>query len=117
QDWTFDEMSEHLNRGIAEQVSAAISDEERPLLAEEVKVGCTQTMLLCLDRPRRLAYILADIFLLDDEIASRIIGLDRRLFGALVESARARLHAFMVERCGIINPACSCRCSSRLGRD
>jgi RNA polymerase sigma factor (sigma-70 family) len=32
------------------------------LLAEEVKLGCTLGMLLCLDRDQRLAYLLSDVF-------------------------------------------------------
>lgn len=41
------------------------------LLEEEVKVGCTPGMLLCLDRDHGLAYVLGEIFELPSERAAR----------------------------------------------
>lgn len=55
---TFGGYGEELERGLADP------DTTRPdagLLAEEVKLGCTLGMLLCLDRDHRLAYILTDV--------------------------------------------------------
>jgi hypothetical protein len=117
QDWTFEEMGEHLDRGLAEEVPADVPPEVAPVFAEEVKIGCTQTMLLCLDRPHRLAYVLSDVLELDEAIAADIVGIEPPLFRALLVNARNRLHAFMGTRCGVINPASSCRCTRRLGRD
>jgi DNA-directed RNA polymerase specialized sigma24 family protein len=57
---TFGGYGEELERGLADP------DTTRPdagLLAEEVKLGCTLGMLLCLDRDHRLAYILTDVCL------------------------------------------------------
>jgi hypothetical protein len=117
QDWTFDEMSKHLDRGLAEEIPAELPSEVRSVYAEEVKIGCTQTMLLCLDRPHRLAYVLADLFEIEHDTAARIIGVDPILFRPLLKNARDRLHTFMAARCGVINAASACRCTRRLGRD
>jgi DNA-directed RNA polymerase specialized sigma24 family protein len=117
QEWTFDEMSHHLDRALAEEVPADVPPEVRPVFAEEVQIGCTQTMLLCLDRPHRLAYVLADMFGMDDATCAYVVGVERPLFVALLENARERLHAFMGMHCGVINPASPCRCTRRLGRD
>lgn len=117
QEWTFEEMGEHLDRALVENVQADVPSEVRHVFAEEVKVGCTQTMLLCLDRPHRLAYVLADVFGLDRATAAYVVGIEPALFDVLLRSARDRLHAFMAARCGIINEAAPCRCTRRLGRD
>jgi len=117
QEWSFDEMSAHLDRGIAEEVPVDMPSEVRTVFAEEVKIGCTQTMLLCLDRPHRLAYVLVDVMEFDEIAAAHMIGIEPALFRVLAESARERLHAFMQTRCGVVNPASPCRCDRRLGRD
>jgi DNA-directed RNA polymerase specialized sigma24 family protein len=117
QEWTFDEMGHHLDRALTEEVPADVPPEVRPVFAEEVKIGCTQTMLLCLDRPHRLVYVLADVFGHDHATAAQIIGVDRSLFTAMLDNARERLHDFMGTRCGVLNPASPCRCTRRLGRD
>src|SRR5688572_24927026 len=51
-----------LRRGTGQQAVRSAggieSNPEQRLLVEEVKVGCTQGMLLCLDRADRTAYVL-----------------------------------------------------------
>jgi len=117
QEWTFEEMGQHLDRALTEEITADVSPEVRSVFAEEVKIGCTQTMLLCLDRPHRLACVLADVFGLHDGPAAHVVGIEPPLFRVLLQSARDRLHVFMGSHCGVINPASPCRCTRRLGRD
>jgi DNA-directed RNA polymerase specialized sigma24 family protein len=117
QEWTFEEMGQHLDRALADEIPVDVPFEVRPVCAEEVKIGCMQTMLLCLDRPDRLAYVLADVFGLDGASAARVVGIEPALFRELLQNARDRLHAFMGARCGVINAASPCRCTRRLGRD
>src|SRR2546430_10372808 len=50
-------LSEDLAEGLA---SDGPGENERSMLIEEVKIGCTLAMLQCLDRPHRLAYILGE---------------------------------------------------------
>jgi hypothetical protein len=65
QDLTFDGFGRELDEGLADRsiVSEPAADES--LLLEEVKLGCTLGMLLCLDRDHRLAYILGEMLELD----------------------------------------------------
>ena len=58
QSLTFDRFADDLAEG---QSAAGPADEERALLVEEVKIGCTVAMLQCLDRPHRLAYVLGEV--------------------------------------------------------
>lgn len=54
-----DEFAEDLAEGFDTSYDGGGVDEG--LLAEEVEVGCTQGMLLCLDREHRIAYILGEV--------------------------------------------------------
>lgn len=52
------------------------------LLAEEVKLGCTLGMLLCLDREHRLAYVLTDVLQIPSADAAFICDVGRRRFAS-----------------------------------
>lgn len=58
---TFDEFGQRLARDLADGPTWEEADAERRVLIEEVKIGCSQAMLLCLDRDHRLAYILGEV--------------------------------------------------------
>ncbi len=79
-------------------------------LAEEVRVGCTEAMLLALDRPQRLAYVLADVFDLPAEDAAQLLDIEPATFRKRLQRARARLAAFLERKCGLSNPVAACRC-------
>src|SRR5215217_8235521 len=84
------------------------------LLVEEVKLGCTQGMLLCLDRDHRLAYILGDVFGVTSQEAAEIVDISPVAYRKRLSRARARLHGFMERKCGLINPDNPCRCARRV---
>jgi hypothetical protein len=86
----------------------------RRLLVEEIKLGCTHGMLLCLDRDHRLAYILGEVFGLSSQEAAEILGIGPAAFRKRLSRARARLHGFMERTCGLVNPDNSCRCAPRV---
>src|SRR5262249_52910848 len=49
---------EKFGRELDENLAAPHARPEDVILLEEIRIGCTLGMLLCLDRPHRLAYIL-----------------------------------------------------------
>src|SRR5258708_11874279 len=59
---SWDAFGRDLSDGLA--ASRGIQDS---LLLEEIKIGCTHAMLLCLDRRHRIAYILGEIVAFDGE--------------------------------------------------
>jgi RNA polymerase sigma factor (sigma-70 family) len=61
---SFESLGGILNDGLSHPEVAPPEAEEN-LFAEEIRLRCTQGMLLCLDRELRIAYLLADIFGLD----------------------------------------------------
>jgi RNA polymerase sigma factor (sigma-70 family) len=107
---SFDAFGRHLAEG-AEDPGA------RPdvrALEEEVKIGCTQAMLLCLDRDDRVAFVLGAVFELDDAGAAAILDIEPAAFRKRLSRARERLRAFMEGHCGLVNPERPCRCSRRI---
>jgi RNA polymerase sigma factor (sigma-70 family) len=111
---TFERFAEQLDEGLAPEAPGPAAEVENRLLVEEVKLGCSQGMLLCLDRDHRLAYILGDVFGVTSQEAAEIVGISPVAFRKRLSRARARLHGFMERKCGLVNPANPCRCARRV---
>jgi RNA polymerase sigma factor (sigma-70 family) len=111
---TFEHFAEQLNQGLAPASADLAEEVENRLLVEEMKLGCTQGMLLCLDREQRLAYILGHVFGLSSNEAAEITGVSPAAFRKRLSRARERLHAFMERKCGLVNAANPCRCARRI---
>ena len=110
---------ENLNfRRFADQLHEGLADPEpgpeAALLAQEVKLGCTLGMLLCLDRDLRLAYVLSDVFDLPSTSGAYICDITPPAFRKRASRARSRLQAFVSEHCGLVNRAVACRCDRRV---
>jgi RNA polymerase sigma factor (sigma-70 family) len=110
---TFAQFSEDLAVGFDEPFDPRGVDEE--VLAEEVKVGCSQAMLLCLDRDQRAAFVLGDVFELTGDEAAEILEITPAAYRKRLSRARARVQAFMSEHCGLVEPGNACRCRRRVG--
>lgn len=87
-----------------------------PLMAEEVKLGCSLAMLTCLDRDQRIAYVLADVFDLPNEEAAALCGVSEETYRQRLSRARRALEAFTTSYCGLVNPRAACRCDQRIVR-
>jgi predicted DNA-binding protein (UPF0251 family) len=98
----------------SERRPAAPADDPQQPLLEEVKLGCTTAMLLCLSREERLSYILGDIFELQSEDAAQALGIRPAAFRKRLSRARERLRAFMRAHCGLVNRAAACSCERRV---
>ena len=110
---SFDEFGEDLARGLDRAYAAPGVDDG--LLEEEVKVGCTQAMLLCLDRGHRAAYIVGEVFDLPSEDAAWILELTPAAYRKRLSRARERVRSFMEGHCGLVRAGNPCRCHRRIG--
>ncbi len=108
---TFGRYGEQLLEGLAAPDSA---QPDAGLLAQEVKLGCTLGMLLCLDRDHRLAYILTDVFDLPSADAAFICGITPAALRKRASRARGRLREFVSVHCGLVNKSAKCRCDRRV---
>jgi RNA polymerase sigma factor (sigma-70 family) len=110
---SFAAFGDDLAHGLDEPFDAGGVDER--LLEEEVKIGCTQAMLLCLDRDHRMAYILGEVFELPGEQAAEVLAISHAAYRKRLARARARVRGFMAGHCGLVDPANPCRCGRRVG--
>jgi RNA polymerase sigma factor (sigma-70 family) len=87
---------------------------EAAMLAEEVRLSCTQAMLQCLERGERIAFVLSDIFELSSADAAWILDITPAAYRKRLERARHRIGAFMNSTCGVVNSGAFCRCARRV---
>jgi RNA polymerase sigma factor (sigma-70 family) len=80
---------------------------------EEIRISCTAGMLLCLDREQRMIYILGEMFDIDHNLGSEILGISAGNFRIRLMRARQDLYNWMNERCGLINKSNPCRCAKK----
>ena len=84
------------------------------ILIEELKIKCWTSMLLCLDRKHRLAFILGEVFDANDQIGSEVLDISKENFRKMLSRARAKIDHFMNHNCGLIHPDNACHCSKKL---
>ena len=111
QDLSFDAFAVDLMQGLADPRDHGVDEH---LLEEEVKIGCTQGMLLCLDREHRLAYILGEVFEINSIEAAFIAETTPQAFRKRLQRSRQRIASFMRGNCGIVDPENACRCRRRI---
>lgn len=104
-----------------QELAAHLSEPDEPedpmqmsFLLEEIKIGCTIGMLLCLDRAHRIAYILGEILDLDSTEAAEILEIPPATFRKRLSRARADMLRFMRSNCGLIDERNVCRCRKRV---
>jgi RNA polymerase sigma factor (sigma-70 family) len=108
---SFDELEGRLAGNLAAG-EPAVDDQ---LLVSEAKLICTTSMLACLDRDHRLAYILGEIFELANDEAAAIMEIGADAFRKRLSRARERMAQFMTRTCGLVDEANSCRCGKQAG--
>jgi RNA polymerase sigma factor (sigma-70 family) len=111
---TFERFGRDLESGLQDRPPAPGADPHQAVLVEELKLGCTTAMLLCLTREERAAYILGEIFALPGAAAARALGIRPVAFRKRLSRARGQLQAFMRAYCGLVNADAVCACERRI---
>lgn len=83
---------------------------EYDLIMEEVQLQCFTGMLLCLDRRRRLAFILGEVLGLGSREGAEIMNLKPDNFRQLLSRGRRQVFSFMRNRCGLVKKKNHCKC-------
>ncbi len=106
---SFDDYAEQLDN-IADEDLSILEKAELKEFIEDAKLGCMNGMLLCLSREQRLVYVLGEIFGVDHNLGSRLLGISKDNFRQILSRARRDLYNFMNNKCGLINTSNPCRC-------
>ncbi len=86
---------------------------ERSVLAEELKLSCTNVMLQCLDAESRCIFILGTMFKVDSRIAGDILGITPEAYRQRLSRVRKKVADFLKEYCGEYGNG-TCRCADRV---
>jgi RNA polymerase sigma factor (sigma-70 family) len=108
---SFDEAGAQLDAALDAYEAAPSLEPDREVLVNEVKVACTHGMLLCLDRPHRLAYVLGEILEFSGDEAAAILEIAPAAFRKRLSRAREEMERFLQEHCGLADPTNRCRCA------
>jgi hypothetical protein len=113
-EWTFEDYGRELDH--TPDADPPAPDSDRPdaqLLLQEVKIGCTSGMLLCLDREQRLVYVLGEMFGVTDRVGAELLEISRDSFRQKLARARRDLCNFMQGKCGLVKASNPCRCAKK----
>ncbi|MDY6943266.1 MAG: RNA polymerase sigma factor [Pseudomonadota bacterium] len=110
---SFEQFADDLAQGLSEPTSRE-SDPEYALLVQEVRVGCTHAMLICLDREHRAAFVLGEILELSNSEGAQVLGISDVAYRKRLSRAKRRLVDFMAGHCGLVNTEAACRCHRRI---
>jgi RNA polymerase sigma factor (sigma-70 family) len=108
---TFEQCEAEVNKIASGQWLEWSSEAENGLLLEEIRIRCMQSLLLCLDRPLRITYILGEIFETTSDEGGYILTISPAAFRQRLSRARKRIQNFMGKNCALIKPKNSCHCA------
>lgn len=86
---------------------------EQSVLAEELKLSCTNVMLQCLDAESRCIFILGTMFKVDSRIAGDILGMTPEAYRQRLSRVRKKVADFLKEYCGEYGSG-TCCCADRV---
>jgi RNA polymerase sigma factor (sigma-70 family) len=111
---SFETIEGLIARGAANPPLPELAEGELTVLEREVRLTCTEGMLLSLDRDQRIAWILAHVFELDSGQAATVLDVDAATYRKRLQRARDRLGAWMGEHCGLVDATNGCNCRRQI---
>lgn len=118
---SLDAMAERLQQGLefGETLAAHHGGEqsltpEDKLAARQVALGCTQNMLMSLDREQRLVYVLDTVFGLSSADAAQVLDTTPAAYRQRLARTRARMENFVTTTCGLARSDAACHCHKQL---
>lgn len=110
----FDDYADLIDTGHSDTVRYSTNEGELSLLEEEVKVSCTQGLLLCLNSVDRMVYILSEILDFNSVEGSEIMKITSENFRKKLSRSRTKVRNFLNNKCGLANPENPCRCIKKI---
>lgn len=86
---------------------------EQAILAEELKMSCTNVLLQCLDAESRCIFVLGTMFKVDSRIAGDILNITPEAYRQRLSRIRHRVADFLSDYCGEYGNG-NCHCRDRL---
>jgi RNA polymerase sigma factor (sigma-70 family) len=83
------------------------------LILDEIRIGCVMGMILCLDRPQRLAFTLGALLGADAKTGGGVMGITADAFRQKLSRGRRKIAKFMDEKCGLVREENPCHCARK----
>lgn len=110
---SFEYYGDDIQNGKIDDVPDLTQNVEKTILAEELKLSCTNVMLQCLDSESRCIFILGTMFKADSRIAGDILGITPEAYRQRLSRIRRKMADFLREYCGAYGNG-TCRCADRV---
>lgn len=106
---TFEYYGADIENGAA-QAQQNRMDVDADMLADELKLSCTNVMLQCFDPESRLVYVLGTMFHVDSKTAGKILGITPEAYRQRLSRLKQRMADFLRAYCGLgTSEKCSCK--------
>lgn len=110
---SFEFYGDDILNGKIDDVPDLTQDVEKSILAEELKMSCTNVMLQCLDVESRCIFILGTMFKVDSRIAGDILGITAEAYRQRLSRTRKKMADFLRDYCGEYGNG-KCHCINRV---
>ncbi len=116
---SLESMAERLHAGLDFGASLTLAGPGTPLTPEDklaarqVAIGCTQNMLMTLDREQRLAYVLDTVFGVSADEGAEVLDIAPAAYRQRLSRARRSLDPFLKKTCGLVSATAACRCEKQ----
>ncbi len=109
----FEYYGDDIENGKIQDVPDLTQNVEKDILAEELKMSCTNVMLQCLDMESRCIFILGTMFKLDSRIAGNILEMTLEAYRQRLSRIRKKMADFLGQYCGEYGSG-RCKCKNRV---
>lgn len=110
---SFEFYGSDIQNAKTEDIPDLTQNVEKAILAEELKMSCTNVMLQCLDTESRCIFILGTMFKVDSRIAGDILGITPEAYRQRLSRVRKKMAEFLTEYCGEYGKG-KCHCENRV---
>ena len=110
---SFEYYGDDIENGKIQDVPDLTQNVEKDILAEELKLSCTNVMLQCLDVESRCIFILGTMFKVDSRIAGDILGMTSEAYRQRLSRIRKKMADFLGQYCGEYGSG-RCKCRDRV---
>ena len=110
---SFEYYGDDIENGKIQDVPDLTQNVEKDLLAEELKMSCTNVMLQCLDPESRCIFILGTMFQLNSRIAGEILEMTPEAYRQRLSRVRRKMADFLGQYCGEYGGG-RCKCKDRV---
>ena len=111
---SFEFYGADIENGFFESDTGMRSGLDEEILAQELKMSCTNVMLQCFDPESRLIYVLGIMFKVDSKICGEILDITAEAYRQRLSRIRQKMAGFLKEYCGLASSE-KCDCKNRIG--